>query len=1183
MLDKKLREKWKRAVLLLGCMALVFSGCGKTGDVKESGVVESQTAAEQAEEVTETTEVSETVFQIPENYAVVITVKINPELRIYLDENANVLAVEPVNEDAQKLIAAMQLEGMTFETCMEKMIAHAHEMGYLKEDGTIQVTAEGDAEELCSQILEKAKISISNEVEKENIQVSLKIADDKEIVIAGQSEKSTKDTSKKQAANKGKKTETTEQNEDKTVVAEVTEAKQQSEEKNTQHAAQNNTQQTTQNNNQQTAQQPEESNSQKTEEKDNQQPEQKPEQKPDQQPEQETEQPAVKDPAKDPAYHLVWQDEFEGTVLDRSDWNVELHDPGWVNSELQAYVDTEKNIYVKDGKLIIQPEKTEQDGKVSYTSGRVNTQGKKDFKYGYFECRAKVPQGTGYLPAFWMMPTNENLYGQWPKCGEIDIMEVMGQQTNKLYGTIHYGEPHAESQGTKILTAGDFADEYHTFACEWEPGAIRWYVDGILYHEENDWYSTTKNVGTVAYPAPFDQPFYMILNVAVGGSWVGNIDDTTPFDEKAQLAVDYVRVYQKDSYDENVKRPEKNVVLRDPDTNGNYVNNGNFAEKESLTDEADWKFMTANGGAAEAVIENSSIKITTEKEGTVDYSVQLVQAGIPFKKGATYEVSYEAKSSENRTMNTAVKAPDRSYMAYLSENASLTTDWKTYRYSFKMTEDNDANGRLEYNMGAAGSAADIEIRNVAVKMTKDADPNEVEEKTILANGSLVYNGDFQEGEGRLAYWEISDASAASVTNVNNERELHVQINHTEESPLTVSQSGLAFTDGINYELSFVARGNADLKVSAAGAEQSYALTDENQTYTLKISAAAYGNKDLVFTMSGQGEIYLDQVKIVEDSLIKNGSFNAGLSGYEFYKYSDGLASIVVDSLTENNAADITINSTGDTDWYIQLKQNNVALEKDQWYRLKFDVKSNLARKIMYAIQRDGSSDNDWTPYTGSKIIDLAGDGQYQNISYDFKMSCDTDLKAILSFTLGAVDGQAIDQKHRICLDNISLEKIDAPEIDEPVIEPVVPAGENMLTGLWSSIADECNGTQKGTDGTFLFTLENSGTNNWDVQAAQQNLTLIQGNKYEIKFNITSSIDRVVKLGFRDRQNGYKGFYGDITLKAGETKEYTVAPPWSEQSTETGEFVLLLGTPEGGQKLGEHTITVENISAVMLAE
>lgn len=338
MLGKKLREKWKRTVLLLGCMALVFSGCGKTGDVNEAGSVGTQNAAEQTAEATETTETQ------------------------------------------------------TAET---------------------------------TEVTEKAETQTAEEQSDE---------------IAGKNEKSAetkKNTSKKPAADKGKKMQSAEPEKDKTVVAEVAEAKQQPEEKNTQKSVQNN--------DQQAAQQPEENNSQKTEEKDNQQPEQKPEQKPDQQPEQKQEQPAVKDPAKDPAYHLVWQDEFDGTELDRSDWNVELHDPGWVNSELQAYVDTEENIYVKDGKLIIQPEKTEQNGKVSYTSGRVNTQGKKDFKYGYFECRAKVPQGTGYLPAFWMMPTNENLYGQWPKCGEIDIMEVMGQQTNKLYGTIHYGEPHAES------------------------------------------------------------------------------------------------------------------------------------------------------------------------------------------------------------------------------------------------------------------------------------------------------------------------------------------------------------------------------------------------------------------------------------------------------------------------------------------------------------------------------------------------------------------------------------------------------------------------------------------------------------------------------------------------------------------------------------------------------------------
>lgn len=243
-------------------------------------------------------------------------------------------------------------------------------------------------------------------------------------------------------------------------------------------------------------------------------------------------------------YQLKWQDNFDGNFLNRADWNVELHEKGWVNSEWQEYVDSDKNIQVKDGKLLIKPVETvNADGTRSYTSGRINTQGKHDFKYGYFECRAKVPTGKGYLPAFWMMPTDENLYGQWPKCGEIDIMEVMGQETNKAYGTIHYGEPHDQSQGTCTVDAkNNFADQYHTYACDWEPGKITWYIDGVKFHEESDWFSAKSGQGEVAYPAPFDQPFYMILNLAVGGSWVGYPDDSTTYADQ-QFAVDYVKVY----------------------------------------------------------------------------------------------------------------------------------------------------------------------------------------------------------------------------------------------------------------------------------------------------------------------------------------------------------------------------------------------------------------------------------------------------------------------------------------------------------------------------------------------------------------------------------------------------------------------------------------------------------------
>ena len=222
-------------------------------------------------------------------------------------------------------------------------------------------------------------------------------------------------------------------------------------------------------------------------------------------------------------YKKVWSDEFNGDSLNRADWNVEIHEKGWVNNELQEYVDSAENIQVKDGKLIINPVKKVTDGDTgstkeaaSYTSGRVSTQNKQTFIYGRFECRAKVPKGQGYLPAFWLMANDENVYGQWPRCGEIDCMEVMGQETNKAYGTLHYGNPHSQSQGTYTITDGaDFSDDFHIFTCDWEPGKIIWYVDGVKYHEESEWHSTTVGQGTLAYPAPFDQPFYIILNLSL--------------------------------------------------------------------------------------------------------------------------------------------------------------------------------------------------------------------------------------------------------------------------------------------------------------------------------------------------------------------------------------------------------------------------------------------------------------------------------------------------------------------------------------------------------------------------------------------------------------------------------------------------------------------------------------------
>ena len=417
-------------------------------------------------------------------------------------------------------------------------------------------------------------------------------------------------------------------------------------------------------------------------------------------------------------YELLWNDEFNGTALNENIWSYDPHEPGWTNAELQEYTTSTDNVFVRDGKLVLKAIKTtDENGKDYYTSGKVKTQNKKDFMYGKVVVRAKVPEGQGLWPAAWMMPTDESYYGQWPKCGEIDIMETLGNQTHIAYGTIHYGEPHAEQQGIYELENGKFSDDFHEFSVEWEPGEMRFYIDGNLYHTVNDWFTAESGAEEKAYPAPFNQTFFVQLNLAVGGTWPGNPDETTDFD-KAEYEIDYVRVYQKDEYDTNVSKPEK--VFREANADGNYINNSDFSdESEDLNDDVDWKFLLAQNGKGAATIKDGMIEITSEAEGDVEYSVQLVHWTIPVYQGKKYKVTYEAMAEEEREMKVAVTAPYVDWIRYYPDTTvNLTTDWKEYSFEFDMTEKDDNEGRLEFNMGAQGSTATICIRNVRFEEVK---------------------------------------------------------------------------------------------------------------------------------------------------------------------------------------------------------------------------------------------------------------------------------------------------------------------------------------------------------------------------------------------------------------------------------------------------------------------------------
>jgi beta-glucanase (GH16 family) len=244
-------------------------------------------------------------------------------------------------------------------------------------------------------------------------------------------------------------------------------------------------------------------------------------------------------------YVLSWNDEFggsNGSLPESSKWIMETGGNGWGNNELETYTNRTQNAHQQDGNLVITASKetyTGSDGIArQYTSARIKTAGLFAQKYGRFEARIQITQGQGLWPAFWMLGNNIDTVG-WPMCGEIDVMENIGKEPAIVHGSMH-GPGYNGGNGLTApdtLPSGKFADAFHIFAVEWEPNVVRFYVDGNLYETR-----------TPADLPPgktwvFDHPFFILLNVAVGGDWPGSPDVSTVFPQN--MLVDYVRVYTK--------------------------------------------------------------------------------------------------------------------------------------------------------------------------------------------------------------------------------------------------------------------------------------------------------------------------------------------------------------------------------------------------------------------------------------------------------------------------------------------------------------------------------------------------------------------------------------------------------------------------------------------------------------
>ena len=249
--------------------------------------------------------------------------------------------------------------------------------------------------------------------------------------------------------------------------------------------------------------------------------------------------------AAESRWTLVWSDEFNGPDGSRPDaakWKFEVGGNGWGNQELQYYTTRPENSFIRGGNLVIQTLQENFAGTDrvarNYTSARMTTQGLFEQAYGRFEARVKIPRGQGIWPAFWLLGNDFGKVG-WPACGEIDIMENIGKEPSTIHGSMHgpgYSGDFDFTSVYKLPGGVNFFDDFHVFAIEWEPGTVRFYVDQELYS------TFTPSRLPAGRKWVFDHPFFIVLNVAVGGLWPGLPDSTTVFPQA--MLVDYVRVYK---------------------------------------------------------------------------------------------------------------------------------------------------------------------------------------------------------------------------------------------------------------------------------------------------------------------------------------------------------------------------------------------------------------------------------------------------------------------------------------------------------------------------------------------------------------------------------------------------------------------------------------------------------------
>ena len=879
----------------------------------------------------------------------------------------------------------------------------------------------------------------------------------------------------------------------------------------------------------------------------------------------------------DEDWKLVWNDEFNGPAIDASKWIVQ--DTGLVyNNELQYYSPDNTRIVKDENRSVLQIEaKREEKSGQKFTSGKLISMGKGDFTYGKVVVRAKLPKEQGMWPAFWMMPTDEAHYGGWPASGEIDIMELIGgeESHNKIYSTLHYDSvkpdgSHGHDQGSVTLPNGEsFADDYHDFQVEWLPGMIRFYVDGKLHHEVTNWQTKASDQPEYyTFPAPFDRPFYLILNLAVGGDWPGSPNND--FTSEA-MNVDFVRVYSYDKLDEwpdVTTDPIEPEAQREPQEDGNQIYNDRFLEgTEASGVPKQWQFITNADGAGDVkVVEDEekgkAVKVSIDKKGTENYSIQLTQMPIYVKKNKKYKIEFDAKASANRTISSKVTQFEKSWTNYSGDHSlAITTEWNKYEYTFDMRDGTDNNARFEFNLGLDNHT--VLISNVRLSEVGEADPLTVERKP-LPDGNYIFNGTFDQGKNRLGFWSsrIAEHALADIS-VNNflkfpimERQLVVNVKQTngEAEQVAVNQGDLKLEANTTYGFSFEAKADAprsmdiDL-ISGEGHSiqihqgQNIQLDQEMKTYTGEISIGdgePTANSEFRLLLgSSTGTVYVDNVRLTKrgNPISVNGYAHIpateawSMQGLQLENSDEGGQHI--SHMEEGDLLQYKIDVAADDDYVISARMASAEDDSSVRFSIKDEQGTTVAQSV-YALGDTGGWQKYNTVYFPPVTL-TAGKHYY-------------------------VDFEGKDYNTRWV--DISQNKVKNGEL---------AASQEH----WEKIPNDLI-TSDVEGGGVLIHLPGTSTDWWDVLLQQRQIKLDEGKTYRLAFEASASSPKSVQAVVSQNEGDYTKYMEEKIELTESKQQYAYTFTMNGASDPAAVLAFGLGYPSS---IGNHTISIYNVSFI----